>query len=117
MVELIVFVIIGLAFYGGFSLFRDLRGKVTPARVQQGITTACLALLGAMVMLPGGRLLAQTETPVNLEIDVNPLFESINQYLPIMFGIFAVAGGISIAMVIVRFLINAIIGAFKGGGI
>src|SRR5690349_8970745 len=114
MVELIVLCILGLAGYGLFSLVRDVRSKWSRQQVQRAGVTAALAMLGALAMLPGGRLLAQTDVPVQLEIDMGPLFTNINTYLPIMFGIFAVAGGITIAMVLAKFLINAIKGAFEG---
>lgn len=57
---------------------------------------------------------AQTAEPVALNIDLNPLFDNINTYIPVFFGIFAIPGGIAIAIVLVRFIINAVRGAFEG---
>lgn len=71
----------------------------------------------AVMALPA---MAQTATPepttaaISLAIDVNPLFDSIETYIPMFFAIFAIPGGIAIAIVLVRFIINTVKGAFEG---
>jgi len=54
---------------------------------------------------------AQSET-LSLEIDPTPLFNSIETYVPLFFGILAVAGGILIGKRIAMFVIDAIAEAF-----
>lgn len=49
-----------------------------------------------------------------IDIDLTPLFESIATYLPIFVAIFGIAGGIAAAIVLARFVINAVIRAFSG---
>ncbi|MBN8594802.1 MAG: hypothetical protein J0M33_23805 [Anaerolineae bacterium] len=50
---------------------------------------------------------------MSLELDLTPLWESINTYFPVFFGVLAVAGGIAIALRLGEFLIDNIKGAFK----
>jgi len=50
---------------------------------------------------------------MSLEIDLDPLWTSINTYFPVFFGVLAVAGGISIALRLGEFLIDKIRGAFN----
>lgn len=53
---------------------------------------------------------------MSLDIDLAPLWDSINANLPTFFGIFAIVGGISIAIALARMLIGEIKKAFSGGG-
>lgn len=114
MSELIVLFILGLALYGAYALVRDLRGKIPQDKVQQITTAALVAVLGTMALLPGGGVMAQTEVPLELELDLNPLFTNINTYFPVFFTIFAIIGGIVISMILAKWIINAIKGAFEG---
>ncbi|MBI5671280.1 MAG: hypothetical protein HZC41_25060 [Chloroflexi bacterium] len=54
---------------------------------------------------------AQSQT-LQLDIDPSPLFASISAYVPLFFGILAVAGGILIGKRIAEFVIKAIADAF-----
>ena len=51
-----------------------------------------------------------------IEIDPTPLFDSINTWLPTMFGIFAIPIGIAISVVIVLMLGRMLIRAFSSAG-
>lgn len=70
-----------------------------------------LAALGLAAMLMPEVANAQSLT---LDIDVQPLFDAINNYIPVFFGLLSIAGGITIALLIARFIINAISDAFSG---
>lgn len=50
---------------------------------------------------------------MSLDIDLTPLWDSINQFFPIFFGVFAMIGGISIAIRLGEFLIDKIRDGFK----
>lgn len=50
---------------------------------------------------------------VSLDIDLTPLWDSINTYFPVFFAVLAVAGGISIALRLGEFLLNKVQAAFK----
>jgi hypothetical protein len=52
---------------------------------------------------------------VSIEWDLTPFFDSLNTYLPIFIGLFAVVGGIAGAMALSKFVIGSIVNAFKGG--
>lgn len=65
-------------------------------------------------------LFQQTAThaaSLSLNIDLQPLFDNINIYLPIFFLIFAIPGAIVIAMLIAKLIINSVRAAFEGGKI
>lgn len=57
---------------------------------------------------------AQSDT---ITFDLSPFFTSLNQYLPIFIGMFAIIGGIAGAMALARFVIGAVVNAFRGGTI
>ena len=52
-----------------------------------------------------------------IQFDLSPFFTSLNQYLPIFIGLFAIVGGIAGAMALARFVIGAVVNAFRGGSI
>jgi hypothetical protein len=54
---------------------------------------------------------------MSLSFDLQPFFDSLNQYLPVFIGLFAIIGGISGAMALSRYVINAIVDAFSGRGL
>jgi hypothetical protein len=53
---------------------------------------------------------------MSIEWDLTPFFDSLNTYLPLFIGLFAVIGGIAGAMALSKFVIGAVVDAFKGGG-
>lgn len=48
-----------------------------------------------------------------LDLDLDPLWSSINNFFPIFFGVLSVAGGLAIALQLGEFLIDKIRGAFR----
>jgi hypothetical protein len=75
------------------------------------------------LMLTSAAAFAQTATPEpepttvpapTLDLDVTPLFDSMNGYIPLFLAIFAIPGGIVIAIALVRMIIDSIGNAIKG---
>lgn len=63
----------------------------------------------AVMMLTSAVAFAQTAVPPpTIDLDVTPLFDSMNSYLPVFLVIFAIPGGIALAIGLVRLIINAI---------
>jgi len=52
---------------------------------------------------------------VSIDWDLQPFFDSLNTYLPVFIGLFAVVGGIAGAMALSKYVIGAIVDAFRGG--
>lgn len=49
---------------------------------------------------------------MSLDIDVQPLFDSINTFFPVFFPVMALIGGIAIALALSKFVIEEIRRAF-----
>lgn len=79
---------------------------------QQLITLAAIALVFTLAV----PAFAQEAAPT-LEFDLTPFFDSLNQYLPIFIGLFAIVGGIAGAMALSKFIIGQIVAAFSGRGV
>jgi hypothetical protein len=56
------------------------------------------------------------QTSNTFEIPVDDLFIQANTWIVALFPIFAIGGGISIAVVLLNFVIRQVVGAFRGGG-
>ena len=52
---------------------------------------------------------------MSIDFDLQPFFDSLNVYLPIFIGLFAIVGGIAGAMALAKYVIGAIVDAFRGG--
>jgi hypothetical protein len=50
---------------------------------------------------------------MSLNIDLQPLWDSIANYFPVFFGILVIPAGISVAIKLAEFLINKVRDAFK----
>ncbi len=50
---------------------------------------------------------------MSLNIDLQPLWDSISQYFPLFFGILVIPAGIGIAIKLSEFLISKVRDAFK----
>lgn len=50
---------------------------------------------------------------MSLDIDMQPLFDAINEWFPALFAVLAIGGGIGIALKLGSFLIDKVSGAFK----
>lgn len=69
-----------------------------------------IAVFVAVNLIPG----ATAHASVTLNFNLDPFFESLNQYLPIFIGLFAVIGGIAGAMALSNFVIGKVVDAFTG---
>lgn len=75
-------------------------------------------LVGMLMLFAVPAALAQGDPePVTLDFDLTPFFDALNTYLPIFIGLFAIVGGIAGAIALARFVINAVVNAFRGGSI
>lgn len=77
-------------------------------------TLIVLAVLAMALAAMTAVSFAQTPEPPTINLDVGPLFDSMNNYIPVFLLIFAIPGGIAIAIAVVKMLINAVQNAFKG---
>ncbi len=101
-----------LVAYAGYVI-----GKMLEKRGGTKQTTiGALALLTLTLasFAPGGMTFAQSTT---IDFDLQPFFDSLNQYLPIFIGLFALIGGIAGAMAISKYIIGAVVDAFSGKGL
>ena len=95
----------------GIASFKQSTIGATVMSRRDFLAALLAAFIGAIVFAPQRITLAS----VSLDIDLDPLFTAINDNLPTFMSVFAIVGGIAIAIIIVKFIINAIIDAFKGG--
>jgi hypothetical protein len=97
--------------YGGYVVgkFIEKRGVSV-----EKITVAIGALAFTALSLAGSPTYAQSDT---ITFDLAPFFDSLNTYLPIFIGLFAVIGGIAGAMALAQFVISQVVKAFSGGNI
>ena len=50
---------------------------------------------------------------LSLDVDLQPLFDQINVFFPIMLGILAIPAGIGIAIVLANYIITKVREAFR----
>lgn len=102
-----------LVAYAGYKIGKWL--EKMGSKSQSTVATA-LALLTLTLasFAPGGASFAQSS---QIDFDLQPFFDSLNQYLPIFIGLFALIGGIAGAMAISKYIIGAVVDAFSGKGI
>jgi type III secretory pathway component EscR len=72
------------------------------------------ATAAASVFMAGAQQFAHAS--VAIELDTDTLFTQINVWITNLFPIFAIGGGIAIAIVVISFIIRSIVEAFKGAG-
>lgn len=96
--------------YGGYVV-----GKIIEKRgiSTEKTTVAIGALVFGALSLVGNPTYAQSDT---ITFDLSPFFTSLNTYLPIFIGLFAVIGGIAGSMALARYVISAVVRAFSGAG-
>jgi hypothetical protein len=98
--------------YGAFLIVGWLR--VNGRQHARAIATSVGAFVAAVAAFaPVAPAYAQT----TLDFDLTPFFDSLNVYLPIFIGLFAIVGGIAGAIALARYVINAVVDAFKGGSL
>jgi len=107
---LIAFLAVMSVAYGGyvFGTYVKSRGM---SKTNLGLAMAALVMTA--ISFVGDATYAQSDT---IDFDLAPFFESLNVYLPIFIGLFAVIGGIAGAMALAKFVIGAVVKAFSGTG-
>jgi hypothetical protein len=68
----------------------------------------------ALIAMPSMGVMAQSSDTI--DIDLGPLFTSINTWIPAFLPIIAIGGGISIAIAIGLWIVNLIKSAVSGAG-
>lgn len=86
--------------------------KLHLARNRRQLTTIFAIIVAFTLAIP-----AFAQDAPTLEFDLTPFFDSLNQYLPIFIGLFAIVGGIAGAMALSKFIIGQIVAAFSGRGV
>ena len=51
---------------------------------------------------------------LSLSIDVQPMFNNVNQIVPVFLGILGIGGAIAIAGALVKFVVNHLVKGFNG---
>ncbi len=104
-------VIVAAVSYGGY-LFWSRVFSMAKERKAIPMQLAAFVLVAAALAFSGGASFAQSD--VSIDFDITPLFTSLNTYLPIFLGIFAIGGGIAAAMALSRYIISVVVKAFSG---
>lgn len=107
---IVALVVLAAIAYGGSRLWAWVSMPQNRAKVGMAVS-AFVAMVS--VVFPVAPSYAQS----TLTFDLTPFFDSLNVYLPIFIGLFAIVGGIAGAMALARYVINAIVSAFKGGSL
>lgn len=105
----VLFSVVLASSYGAYLAWSWLRNS---ARFNP-VSALAAGVLAVATLTPFAPAYAQT----TLEFDLSPFFSSLNTYLPIFIGLFAIVGGIAGAMALARYVINAVVNAFKGGSL
>jgi hypothetical protein len=69
-------------------------------------------LILAMSAIPA---FAQETEPVQLELDMGPLFSQINHWVTVLMPVLSIGFAIMIAIAIISFVGNTVVKAFRGG--
>jgi hypothetical protein len=88
-----------------------------PSFVSRRTFVLMLVVIGALMMVSATAFAQTPVPPPSIDIDITPLFDSMNSYIPLFLVIFAIPGGIVIAIAIVRMIITLIQRAFSGAGV
>lgn len=108
---LVAFTIVLAIAYGGYIIGTAIKNRgMGKGQLASAVATLTLGL----AMLGGSPTYAQSDS---ITFDLSPFFTSLNQYLPIFIGLFALIGGIAGAMALAKFVIGAVVDAFSGRGI
>jgi hypothetical protein len=107
----ILFTLVTAAVYGAYLTVSWLKANGRQYSAQLA------AAAGAFISIASVAPTYAQETTPTLTFDLTPFFDSLNTYLPIFIGLFAIVGGIAGAMALARYVINAVVNAFKGGSL
>lgn len=92
------------------GLFLAYRNRYAKPMIWTGARNFAVATAAITIVVAGS---LPSYASLELNIDVQPLFDSIGIYLPIFFAILAIGGGITIAMTIGKMIIKMIAEAFQ----
>lgn len=107
----------GIGVYATFNfLLGELRKAVRKNQTSTVRALSAFALVAAVLASKGVSFAQATAVPLDLDIDIGPLFAQIGQYLPLFLGVLAVGGAIGIAVDLAGFVIRSVRGGFKGSG-
>jgi hypothetical protein len=95
-----------------FALYQS--GFFTKENTARVVSAFVIAFVVVAVAFPTTAVSFAQST---IEFDLDPFFDSLNTYLPIFIGLFAIVGGIAGAMALARYVIGAVVRAFSGGSI
>lgn len=82
----------------------------------QAVYSSVVYRVGLMLTVLMSMVAPSFASAVTLDVDVAPLFDNANIYLPIFMAIFAIPFGIAIAYALVKLIGGAIVGAISGRG-
>lgn len=78
-------------------------------RSRRFITVAMLMVAVFVMVSP-----SFAQTAPTLEFDVTPLFDAMNDYIPLFMTVLGIAGGIAAASALVSMVLRQIVNAFSG---
>ena len=112
LISVLLSVLLASIVYGAYLTVGWLRNNG-----KQHIRTLSATVSAFVVMVAAFAPVAPTYAQTTLEFDLSPFFDQLNVYLPIFIGLFAIVGGIAGAIALARYVINAVVDAFKGGSL
>lgn len=112
----LVLVFGGIGVYSSANVLLTELNRAIRKGKRSGGGIVALAVTALALASQTGLSFAQA-TPVPLELDINlqPLFQQIGTYLPLFLGVLAVGGAIGIAVKLSKFIIGSISSGFGGG--
>jgi hypothetical protein len=80
-----------------------------------------LLIVAVLMALSAAAVSAQTAVPtevppVSIEIDTDQLFTGTNNWINTFLPVFALTGGIAIALVLLSFVVRKVVDSFKSAG-
>lgn len=81
-------------------------------RLYAGIRNGAVAAFAFSIVIAGS---LPSYASLSLDLDMQPLFDSISEFVTVFLPVFSIGGGISIAVVLVTMIIASIVGAIKKG--
>lgn len=102
--------------YGGYLFWTWVFAMGIKDTAKQYAPHAIAAMAFVAVGFPASGVAFAQSAP-SISFDMQPFFDSLNQYLPIFISLFGIIGGIAGAMALARYIIGAVVRAFSGGSI
>ncbi len=89
---------------------------VSLVKAHQRTLLAILAFAFVFALLATPMMSTMAQSSETIEIDLSPLFLSINTWIPTFLPIIAIGGGIAIAIAIGMWVVNMLISSLKSAG-